>query len=1209
MRFTRQILTMALILLLSSAFLCVPRAAAQLVYGTVTGQVVTPASPGTLPGVKVAVTNVDDGKIRATLSDAQGYYRVTYLPPGQYRIAASLDGYKEASLSAIIPLGEISYLRLPNITLYPINAPQPAQPAAPGQSPELIISASDIKRRGNYNEDFLLALPLGATTDMRTFDELALLTAGVAPPPYTPGVKGPGIGFGIGTSGQFAVNGLRSRSNNFSIDGSDNNDPDVGVRRQGFVALLPQSVESIKEFQIATLLWDSEIGRNFGSQVNAVSRDGGNQFHGQAYGYLTDARLNARNAFDLTGRQDPLTRSQAGFVIGGPIIKDRTQFFGSFERLDVHQSIEQHFATPLAAERRFLGLPQFRVLKPGANFLLNEFYQTDLGGTALGRNLLSFYPTANDPVGPFGDNTYTELLPASGDGNIFSGKLTEQFNATNSLAARYNFTDDGRLLPSVNQAIRSTIESHTRTQDLSLIFDTQLRTRLFNQARFSYGRTRLRFAPVADSPFTFSRNTIEQVGVPGGVTREIPSNTGAIGELVISRFSPVGVNATTFKQERANNTFQFADSISWSLGEHGVKFGADIRRIQLNSLLERNYRSQVVFSDGLISFGTVDPAPSVFLKFTPNSSPQLLSGLQLANLGLPSSIFQTITATTPDSTVGLRLTEYNFFFNDTWRVRRNLTIDYGVRYEYNSVPGEVNNKIESALSLANLPASGSSLADTPQRTAAFNAAVAAYQNVLGGRRKIFEPDRNNFGPHLGFAWAPGADGKLSIRGGYGIYYDAILGAVVTQSRNVFPNETPINVDPAFTQFDAFVLNGPGTLVIRDGRDGRTIPDIPLIRPGTLNQFGGAPTDFVALIGALFSQNTGGGGLAFTLPEKNLRTPYAQHWHLTLERELFGDTAVSLAYVGTKGTRLTRLTTPNLGPNALPLLQVATRINLPGVAQIPTVLAECSRFEASGKCDIQPNRPQPALGAYQIFANSASSTYHALQFEARKRLARGFAFTAAYTWSHAIDDASDVFPIAGAPILPQDSFNLRQERASANFDVRHRFAASFIWDLPIFKDRHDTAARLLSGWQLSSLFQAQSGQPFTINLPVDANLDGNLTDRPSTSDGLVTVGGHHAQQVAVAQGRTVSDFFALGRDGAVGRNTFRGDKFIDWDLALRKLFHFTERQALEFRAEAFNLLNRANYGLPVRVLGSPGFGTAVETVNPARTIQFALKYSF
>jgi hypothetical protein len=145
--------------------------------------------------------------------------------------------------------------------------------------------------------------------------------------------------------------------------------------------------------------------------------------------------------------------------------------------------------------------------------------------------------------------------------------------------------------------------------------------------------------------------------------------------------------------------------------------------------------------------------------------------------------------------------------------------------------------------------------------------------------------------------------------------------------------------------------------------------------------------------------------------------------------------------------------------------------------------------------------------------------------------------------------------------------------------------------------------------LASIFEARTGQPFTLNLPNDANLDGNLTDRPSTTDGLVFFSGHGRQRVAIAGGRSVTDFFVLGRDGFVGRNTVRADGFVNLDLALSKRFAFTDNQRLDFRAEFFNALNRANFGIPIHTIGSPGFGSAVETANPARIIQFALKYSF
>ncbi|MFY9574409.1 MAG: carboxypeptidase-like regulatory domain-containing protein [Blastocatellia bacterium] len=1217
-----RISAVATIVLLLSPLFTPRQANAQSTSGTLIGQVFDDSNKP-MVDVRVSVVNENNGNARATLTDATGTYTVPFLVPGFYVISGSKTGFEGNSVRMGIPLNATTPLRPPDITLRPTPASTvPAQPApttsSTAQQEDLapLINTADAARRGNFTAQQIESLPLGGSTDMRTFDEYALLLPGVSPPPYTPGIRGPGVGYGIGTSGEFAVNGLRARSNNFTVDGSDNNDPDVGVRRQGFVALVPQSIESIREFQVSTLLWSTETGRDFGSQVNAVSKEGSNKFHGQAYGFFTDSSLNAQNFFDHVGGaadgQDPFTRTQAGFVLTGPITKDRTQFFGSFEHLKVNASTEQHFATPTLADRRFLGLPVFGVLKFSRNALINEFFGERLGGTPVGRNILSLYPAPNDPSGPYGVNTYTTVLPGDGKGSIFSSKVTHRFNDRSTLYGRYNFTDDNRVLPSVNRAIRSTIIADTRTQDLSLIFDHELGRQLFSQARFSYGRTRLEFSPHPDAPFTFSRQSIESVNSSAGA-KLIPSITGLIGELVIEPYSPVGVSAYSFPQQRANNTFQFADAISWTLARHSLKFGADIRRVQLNSLLDRNYRPQVVFGGAVLTTGALrlNTDPNNPFSFLPQDK-SFLSGLQLATLGLPSSIFQTITAGVSDSTIALRFNEYNFFFNDNWRVRSNFTLDYGLRYEYNSVPKEANNRIEDALALNNLPAPGGSRADTPERTAAFTTSVAAYRNVLDGRTGIYDPDRNNLAPHLGFAWDPWSDGKTSVRGGYGLYYDAILGAVVSQSRSVFPTEIPVNIEPAFIQFDVLTLNNASTLVIRDGRNG-AIPDIPLIATGTLNRFGGTSADFVALIGELFRQNQLGGGLAFTLPEKNLRTPYAQQWHLTFERELHRDYAISLGYVGTKGTKLTILTTPNLGPNVTPSIQFANDfLNFPGGFALPPplVLAECSRFQDNKKCSLQPNRPEPALGAYQIFKNAANSSYHALQLEARSRYKHGYAFTAAYTWSHSIDDVSDVFPIAGAPILPQDSSNLRLERASSNFDVRHRLAVSFIWDLPFYRGAKPGAiASWFGGWRLASIFQTNTGQPFTLNLPNDANLDGNLTDRPSTTEGLVFFTGHGRRKAAIAEGRDVADFFVTGRDGLVGRNTVRADTLATLDLALSKRFNFSDRHRLDFRAEFFNALNRANFGTPDRTLGSPGFGSAVETASPARMIQFALKYGF
>lgn len=1200
-----------------------------------------------LPNAKVQLINEAGLLIDQTFTDRNGQYHFDNLEAGTYLLISTWTGHR-AELSGsskirIAPQGkdlELLEVLFPNrdarrasdLRTAPGNETaaqfRPAGFAAittkreahgrharatsvsEGSRAAALVNTIDAMRSGNFSEQQLNALPVGAGQSMRSFDEFALLVPGVSPPPYTPGVRGPGVGFGVGTAGQFSVNGMRARANNFSIDGSDNNDSDVGVRRQGFVALVPQSIESIKEISIATLLWDAELGRNFGGQVNAVTRYGGNRFHGQAYGLFTDSRLNARNFFDTQGRR-PFTRTQFGGVAGGPIVRDRTHFFVSYEHDQTRASSTQHFSTPLLTERRFA--PAFVAQTRLANTVLNAGPFS--GVTPLGANVLSLYPLPNNPAGPYGANTFTQTLPADDSAHVLSAKVTHQVRANNFLNARYNFSSDRRTLPSVNRAIRSTLDSRTSSHNLSLILDTSIGPNIFNQARFSYGRTKLSFLEYPANPFVFSSSSNTIVPTSMGPVPVI-SQTGPIGELLIEPYSPVGIDAFTFPQRRASNTFQYADSLSWSAGKHLFKFGGNVRRYQLNSTLDRLYRPQVFYGGALLT--------------TPNQPPGFLSGVQLASLGVASSVFQTITNGAPNSTIGLRFSEYHAFINDNWRVHPRFSLDLGLRYELNTVPREVNNRIENALALTDLPVPGQSVFDTPSRSYRFQAAVDSYREIVAGRRRIYDADRNNFGPHAGFAWTLDSDSRTVLRSGYGIYYDTVLGAVVSQSRNVFANEIPLNVDPNFLGFDIVSLNNPVFVALTRDANNNPVTPVRLLSPGSCNQFGtcnrlgGAAGDFVALVGQLFTQNDNG-GLSFTLPEKRLRTPYAQQWHLTLEREVSKDYLLSAAYVGSKGTKLLRVTTPNRGPNVAPQIPLTSAAPTPVLnltsAQTGFLLvlpddATCAGGGGApvgppnaGFCTEPDDRPNPFLGAYQIFESSASSNYHALQLEARKRYSRNFQFTAAYTWSHAIDDVSDVFPIAGAPIVAQDSTNLRAERASANFDIRHRFVGSFLWDLPFYRDPNAATAKILKNWQLASIFQAHTGQPFTLNLPVDANLDGNLSDRLSTTNGLLFLSSSGPQQIALAPGRQVTDYFTFGRSGVVGRNTARGANFINLDLALGRTFQFDETKTLLFRAEAFNLLNRPNFGLPIRTLGAPGFGSAVDTIVPARTIVLVIKGSF
>lgn len=1295
--------------------------------GTLIGRVVDPSGLP-LPDVRVEAINQETGSKRAVRTDANGEYKIAFLPLGRYRIVASKEGFTPLPHEKEFVTTRLNspVVYLPDIKLGPVvasaapnNPPatNPTQPAAapPGPTPApapvnspaaqdeyagKITNDQDATRRSNANEQMVSLLPLSG---IRSFDDLALLAAGVAPPPQVRGVAGPGIGAGIGTAGQFSVNGQRARSNNFTVDGSDNNDEDVGVRRQGFVALTPQSIESVKEIQIVTHLWDAEHGRSMGSQVNAVSKSGANQVHGAVYDFFNHSALNARNFFDysddkvksyglsaqavsryVNGRPEsvrtvPVTvrgssleapvqfvqpnpsggkegyqRNQGGGVLGFPIIRDKTFIFGSFERQDVKARQETHFTVPTVAQRGFLG------------FGATGFTATDRQGQRVeyqptftaGDSIMSLFPFPNNPIGPYGDNTLTQVLPADAHATIFSLKLDHNFRLfgpeiTHAFTGRYNFTDDERQVPAIGDALFSSVQPRVRTQNLSLFLNSQLSPSRANQIRASYGRTKLRFdelrnpylipsAFLPGEPFLLNARRLgnaSSVGQPfvdyrrlGGQMTE--DNLSTVGQVVVAPFSPIGADVFLFPQARANNTIQLADTYSWFRAAHTIKFGGDVRRTQLNSFQNRNFRPQVFFGGSPDLTRRFNAAPIQDISLS-GPTPGYFSGTDLASLGIPTGIFQSLAIGNADSTIGLRFWQLNFFANDNWRARRGLTVDYGLRYEINTVPREVNSRIENTFPLNQLPQANTSISiapslggqriNIPNQTLinSLNDTVGALKAQIGNRDSIFDSDRNNFGGHLGFAWDPfAADrdqaGKTAVRGGVGLYYDLTLGSVVSQSRNVFPTFLPINVDANTFSYarDAFFIPGgtgvfgifnPRYLQLDYSSQGR-ITSVGLIRPDALNVLQAPAGALPQLLGLLFNPAAAGalpsgGGIAFTLPDRRLRSPYALQYNLQIERELYENFLASIAYVGSRGIKLTRFRTPNGGPNSVTL--PIDPLGLTPTPILAIALPPLSDLNAS-----KFTRPNLNLGAYTVFDSSAASNYHSLQFALTKRFSQGYQFGAAYTWSHAIDDVSDVFDVAGAYALPQDDRNLLAERASANFDIRHRFSLSAIGNLPFlarFNEAKGAKGAVLGGWQFSSFATLQTGQPFTVNTSFDVNLDGNLTDRIDTLSGLGIIDSR-GQKLAL-NANPVALLAALGANGRIGRNFFRASGVARADFALIKNFTMRDGQFIVFRAEAFNIANRTHFGVPVRVVEAPSFGRSVDTSVGPRQIQFALKYVF
>src|SRR5262245_6720761 len=1211
------------------------------VTGAFEGTISDSQSGATLKGALVEIINQQTGVTISLRTDYRGRFFQGLLIPGIYRIRVSINGYQTKEVIQRLKItytGEVVPVPValdPGPAVLP-PATAPPAPAVTDTDIRAGIITIDARRSGSFTEEELTALPLGAMTITRTFDELALLLPGVAPPPQTLGsVAGPGVGPGVGSAGQFAVNGLRSRGNNFTVDGSDNNDEDIGVRRQGFVMLIPQPIESVQEYQVITLLAPAQFGRNIGGQVNAVSKSGGSKVHGVFYGTFNSSQLNARNFFDTTfgtatttlrannqdvlvqtrnpagqvtsqqpltvqnesGGEDSFTYWRTGFVVGGPVKKDRTFYFASLENSVTNASEEHSFAVPTIEQRGAFGTGTSGIF---LNPLTGQPTAT-IPGTRTGSAIFSLYPFPNNNGGIYGTNTLTQVLPARGRGLVVSGKLDHNFKPRGreqSVTGRYNFTNDWREIPVTGGAIFSSLKPRVRTHNFSFFLNSRLNRpdaakSVFNQIRLSYGRTRLRFDEVRDTrtllpssfagiPFLLNAPDLLNITTPpaAGVpnTAQViyvrqPINTeqdlGPLGQVMIAGFSPAGVDVYNFPQQRVNNTYQIADNLTLRVRDHSYTFGFDIRRSELNSNLPRNARPLAtvngsrprVFENGAFRLPTATE---------PN---QFIRGVDLAAMGAASNSYLTLI-TEGDDSVSLRYYQLNFFASDDWRIRPGLALSFGLRYEYNTPVRELNQRIENTF---NDPA----LQLAP-----------SLRQFIDGRTAIYDPDRDNFAPRLGITFSPRHLGNhlTVLRGGFGVFYDQVLGAVVSQSRNVYPTFVPLNFGGLNASAGEAPLNffNPGRTILPTS----TGQFVTLAQPGTLNRLNPRLS-----LNQLFTVINGSfpDALGATLPTRRLEMPRAFHYDLVLDQQLGRNSVLSVVFVGTQGDHLLRFTTPNLGPAAT-IVPTTFGVFQDQFAN-PAVLGRVFPLL----------RPVDGLGAINQFETTATSDYKSLQVSLRGRLSRSLQYEAAYVWSKATDDVSDVFDLAGAPALPQNSHTFAGERGPANFDSRQRLTYAFIYEFGQLSGHSTLVRKIFARMQVAGTGRLNTGQPFTVNSIFDVNLDGNLTDRLNSTNGLVRTGnGRQPLLLTVDPGTLLAP---AGRDGAVSRNTFRAGGTVELDVAADKRISTIHGQALDLRVEIFNFINHANFGIPVRFLEAPSFGRATNTITPGRRVQISMKYSF
>jgi hypothetical protein len=1130
-------------------------------------------------------------------------------------------------------------------------------------------------RRVNFDANLISTLPLAL---FRNPDALLGLAPGYAPAPQGFGISGPSLSPGIGTVGSFAINGTRSRDNNFTIDGSDYNDEEFGVRRQGFVTPFPQPIDSIGYYQAVTANGDARYGRSLGGDINVLSKAGGPKAHLSAYAFGTGGVLDAKEYFQTNIQQYPaqyqqlvpitgdgsLTGTPAKFNLGqgyqglitvdsnnhgfqanplqetintsrisygatggGPLGLAKTYWFASYERELQDGNTEQSFSVPTVRERgiglggdygdtggsvagnpnngcnSYFYYPYYYC--PQQN---SRFYPATVSGDAI----LSLFPFPNNPLGPYGTNTYTAVLPNNAHGYVGSARIDKEmriFDRASTFTVRVNYTKDSTDLPSVGGAIFSSLRANIRTTNVATYFTTALSSRFFNTFRFSYGNSAAEFSPLAspllpsdaitnspeagyllNAPLLFNVTPIPSMGVavydspsltgltesgalpthPVVLTDDSESVTGPIGQVNIVGYSPVGVDVYHFPQTRNDYTVQIADTLSITAGRSISYVGIDTRVVNLNSYEDRNARPYAEF----------------------HGSPAFPSSVGLAAAGLPTGVYQTL-GVKPESSVVFSQRQLEIFGQEYFRAKPNLTISGGLRLELGVLPN-ANGRVQSAFNPTlfgqQVDAARSQCAVNPlliyyfQQEECIAVAHALGTAFNGNFEQVFGSGFQGVTPRVGLAWDASGDGRVVVRTGWGMYKSAFPSAVIDETRSAFDEFLPLNSTVPGDFYNLPNPSSPGFSPFCNCGYGLGIP----LQPGTLNLLPTGTNPVEALANSLLA-------LRPVLITK-LQQPYSMQFNSTVEVGIGALNVLEIAYVGSLGRRLIVASTPQGGfgmklPNFS--LLGADIWGFPMYGVTPDSPAYDNPYYET------PTAPPVLSEQYQ---SSASSSYNSLQLSFQRRLSNGIQGGISFTYSHTLDYSSDFFDTAGEYALPANSQSPKEWGNSA-YDVRFRTSGWFLWQLPSIL--HD---KLTADWHLSGIVTQQGGQPFTVNTSVDLNQDGNATDRPVSTGGLRSAGRRRVQLLAT---QPVSQW-AYPHNGVsaeIGRNTFRSSGYSVVDTGVYRELEVPKVGWFTMRCDVFNLFNHPAFGIPVRILEAPAFGSSVSTVVPPRSIQFGLKFSF
>jgi hypothetical protein len=1200
----------------------------------------------------VTAQDVAKGLERSATGDGQGGYNARLLPPGNYTVTIVVPGFTKVENTGVaITVGGIVEL--------------PVSPSVAGgkevvevSSQAELVETSRSSTTDTIGERRIDNLPING----RNYINFTLTDSQV--------VRDNAPNTGAAPTSGLNMSGQRARSNLVNVDGADATDNSVnGVRST-------VSQEAVQEFQIITNSYAAEYGRAAGGVVNIITRSGSNEFHGDVFGYLRNRNFQAVNPFS-TVPNPAYTRVQAGVAFGGPIKKDKTYYFFSYEVTRRHEtgfsSIGQgNFGlTPFDASA-FFGAPAGSVnlqLTPDqVSFLTNPAvdatvaaspaYAAEVGqylglvGASSGMAVNGQWPlglTGGIP-GVTGFPTscavppcaipasYTSLVSQEGNFPVFEGTSLYSLRLDHNLGNNHRLTFRVNVSPSTvtgievsgqDQPFGQNAYSRTSQQtyrDVAGMFqDTwTIGNDKVNEFRFQYARRGL----------SYFYNT------------KIPA--GSDPAINITGVAYFGREPYSFIQ-RVEQRYQFTDNFSWTIGRHNMKFGADFNYLPLTATFTVNYGGVYDFGTfGASSLGFVNPSPTGLPNF-PN-----LSAVQSYGAGLPGDFIQGIGSPS-DSFHNIPI---GAFWQDSWRVNPHLTLNYGVRYDV-----EIPPSFKSPQGLA----------------------LPAYK--LLGLQKGIQTDTNNIQPRIGLAWDPKGDGKTVVRASYGIFYDHPLlglyflgdasdgsssGQLAFAGTSVCSGAgNPGNLN-AITIFQGLPINQPSA----------ANPCAATLNPGTAAALGYLPNQqqFQALNfpqSVFLNQNYLNpstfqplGFQPFGYPQSsNFVYAYSQQANLTLERDLGKGFALSLAYNFNGGRHLNRPINANTIRGDLMVANYegayydalasggatpASPFTVSGCSPGGTATSPFPYVDASLMNFFRPGGLNPSIiGAYAAVGDplgcipqaiatvsgikgfnaacgtaanfagcvpfgdmdanysNGSSIYHGFSANLRKRFGSHYEFLGSYTWSHAIDDSTDL----QSTLTPQDSYYPGVDRSTSLFDQRHRFVFSGVYQTGKVSG-HGFAGKFASDWTFAPLLEIASGRPFNIVTGSGDNLQlSSLTSRPN-----VTVDPACGAPVSskfsptgVFQEPCINGFVATGvvptllqLDGNLGRNAGVTPWTAFGDMRVSKRIYFTERVSTDLMVDMFNIANKMNVAAVSPLFTNAGQATAA--YDP-RQFQFAMKINW